>query len=247
MFQFATRRVDKWIVLSSRNASLHAGLVPCAIGHVCVIRPGLPKGRFPAKRASAGRRSLGLPEDAFVVGTVGRLATQKRHDLLVQAAAIALGSVPNLYLVIVGDGELREVTSEWARRDLPDRTILTGHRSDIPDLMDLFDVFCLSSDYEGLPFALLEAMACGRAVLSTDVQGSGEAVEDEVSGLLVPPGNPGTLAASIVRLAGDPVLRRELGENARIRFETEFNADLMVDRTIALYRSLEPSILQATE
>ena len=229
---------DAWIVLSERNRSL---LASQRVGprSIHVVPPGLPPARFDAPLApDAARKALGVPAEAFIVGTVGRLARQKRHDILIRALSTLVNTIPGLHLTILGDGELRKVTEQLASELMPGRVTLAGHRTDVPRLLRAFDIFALSSDFEGLPFALLEAMAAGRAIVTTDVQGAGEAIRNEREGLLVPPGEPRALAAAISRLATDSTLAHQLGDAARRRFSQEYTTDLMVARTEALYGTL---------
>jgi glycosyltransferase involved in cell wall biosynthesis len=228
-------RPDAWIVLSDRNRVLLASehVHPRSIH---VVPPGLPPARFDAPLApNAARRALGVPAEAFIVGTVGRLARVKRHDVLIRALSALADTIPELHLAILGDGELREETEQLASELMPGRVTFAGHRADVPRLLRAFDIFALSSDFEGLPFALLEAMAVGRAIVTADVQGAGEAVRDGREGLVVPRRDPDALAAAIVILARDKDLADRLGRAARERFLARFTGDLMVDRTEALY------------
>ena len=232
------RRPRAWIVLSDRNRLLleRERVRPTSIH---VVPPGLPPRRFETPlRRSGARASLGVPTEAFVVGTVGRLSRQKRHDLLIQALSRLTDQMPTMHLVILGDGELREETKKLAADLLPGRVTLTGHRVDVPQILGALDMFALSSDFEGLPFALLEAMATGLPIVTTDVQGAGEAIRHEREGLLVPPGEPDTLAAAIFRLASDRHLALALGDAAKKRFLRDYTADRMVARTEMLYKTL---------
>jgi glycosyltransferase involved in cell wall biosynthesis len=231
-------RVDAWIVLSRRNARLLSNRMPILAKRVHVVAPGLPQRRFTTDSKRDARALLHASPDAFLVGTVGRIAAQKRHDVLIRAAALASRDVPNLKVVIVGDGELRHRMERLADGTIPGRVSFTGHRADVPSILPAFDLFCLSSDFEGLPFAVLEAMAMGRPIVATDVQGTGEAVRDGVEGILVPPADEARLADAIVRLARDPGLAERLGANARNRFLEEFEAEKMCERTAVLYDTL---------
>lgn len=149
----------------------------------------------PQRRMSA-RRLLGLPEDALVVGTVGRLAPQKApHDLV--AAYEAMGR-PGAFCVWVGDGPLMEATKRLVeRRGLGDRFLLLGERHDVPALLPAFDVFALSSHYEGLPCSIVEAMTCGVPVVATAVNAVPEVVIPGRTGVLVPPGSPKLLGNAL--------------------------------------------------
>jgi glycosyltransferase involved in cell wall biosynthesis len=231
--------VDRWVVLSERNRELLAasrGLAPRAIS---VVFPGLPEERFSElPNAPAARQGISLEPKVTSIGTVGRLSPQKRHDVLIEAVAVASRQVPDLKLVIVGDGEVEAATRRLTEQRIPGQVMFTGYRSDAIELLPAFDIFAMSSDFEGLPFALLEAMATGRPIVTTDVQGAGEAVRDGQEGLVVPRRDPDAFARAIVILSRDRELASRLGAAARERFLAEFTADKMIDRTEALYLEL---------
>lgn len=156
----------------------------------------------PARRAAA-RRLLGLPDDALVVGTVGRLASQKAPQDLVTAFE-TMGH-PDAYCVWVGDGPLMAGTRKLlAARGLAGRFLLLGERHDVPDLLPAFDVFALSSRYEGLPCSIVEAMTCGVPVVATAVNAVPEVVIPGRTGLLVPPGAPKLLAKALAHVLDHP-------------------------------------------
>jgi glycosyltransferase involved in cell wall biosynthesis len=184
------------------------------------------------ERAQRVRRELGLPEDAVVVGTIGRLNAQKGHTYLLDAAA-RLRHVGPLRFVIAGDGDLlAPLRAQALASGVADRVIFAGHREDVPDLLGALDVFCLSSLYEGTPLALFEAMASGKPIVSTAVDGCREVLEDGVSALLVPPADPAALAAALERVVGSTALREELGGRAREksrRYDVRACVDAMQD------------------
>jgi glycosyltransferase involved in cell wall biosynthesis len=156
----------------------------------------------PGRRASA-RRLLGLPEDALVVGTVGRLAPQKAPQDLV-AAFEAMGRA-GAYCVWVGDGPLMEATRRLiASRGLIDRFLLLGERHDVAALLPAFDVFALASHYEGLPCSIVEAMTCGVPVVATAVNAVPEVVVPGRTGLLVPPGAPKLMGKALAYVLDHP-------------------------------------------
>lgn len=230
-------RVDAWVVLSDTNRRLAAER--WHRGRIAVVPPGLPTERFADGLGQEdARAALGLPVDGLVVGSVGRLSHQKRHDVLIEATARASRGVEGVHLAILGEGELRSRTAALGAAALPGRFHLPGHRTDVPRVLPAFDVFAMSSDFEGLPFALLEAMAVGLPIVSTDVQGAGEAIRHEQDGLLVPRRDPVAFGDAIGRLLRDRELAARLGASAKERFLTEYTAERMVSRTEALYRDL---------
>ena len=191
----------------------------------------------PAPRSEA-RATLGIAEDAPVVGTVGNLTAKKDHATLLAAAAVLRSSVPGLRVVVVGHGPLEdEVRRRRRNLDLEETVVMAGFRDDAARLMSAFDVFVLSSRYEGLPIALLEAMALGIPAAITRVGGNAEVVADGVHGLLVPPGDARRLAGAVGRLLGDEALRGRLGEAARHR-AADFDIRVAVRRMEEVYGEL---------
>jgi glycosyltransferase involved in cell wall biosynthesis len=210
---------------------------------VRLIWNGAPLDEFrpaPRERALRVRRELGLPEDALVAGTIGRLSVQKGHSHLLDAAALLLPRVPSARLLVVGDGDLMEPLRERARRlGIAERVVFAGHRTDVADLLGALDVFCISSLYEGTPLALFEAMAAGKAIVSTSVDGCREVLEDGHTGLLVAPVDPRALAAALESVLTSSSLRHELGRNALAA-----SARYDVNACVAAMQSLYEELLQ---
>jgi glycosyltransferase involved in cell wall biosynthesis len=187
------------------------------------------------ERALAARKALGLPDNAVVFGTIGRLSTQKGHAFLLDAAREVLAQHAAARLLVVGDGDLLAPLREQAHaRGIADRTVFAGHRSDVPDMLGALDVFCISSLYEGTPLALFEAMAAGKAIVSTAVDGCREVLSEGETGLLVPPQDAPALAAALARAVGDPKLRVSLGMRAR-EASRLYDVRACVDAMQALY------------
>lgn len=232
---FTSGGVDRWIVLSERNAALLRSRWPSRGDRIRVVAPGLPMPRFGHTTRDEARARLGIAADAVVIGTVCRLEPEKRVDVLLEAAAQVAG---NVQVLVVGEGTLLSALREQADLHLPGRVRFLGYRADVPEILSAFDIFCLSSDFEGLPFALLEAMATGLPVVASDVQGSGEAIVSGESGLLVPPRSPRAMAEAITWLLTHPRDAHRLGAAARNRFQCLFTAEVMLDSTEAVYREL---------
>ena len=194
-----------------------------------------PVGR---ERALAVRRALGLPEDALVVGSIGRLNAQKGHRFLLDAAAMLRERLPDVRTLIVGDGDLMDdLRDRAARLGLADRVVFAGHRTDVPDLLAALDVFCISSLYEGTPLALFEAMAAARPIVSTAVDGCREILEDGSNGLLVAPADGEALAGSLQRVLTDADLREALGRRA-FEDSRRYDVQACVEQMEALYDEL---------
>jgi glycosyltransferase involved in cell wall biosynthesis len=166
------------------------------------------------------------------------LHRQKGHTLLLQAAAACRARGLALALAIAGEGPLHaELEAQARAAGLGTSVRLLGRRSDVRELMRACDVFVFPSLYEAFGVALLEAMACGAAVVASRVGGIPEIVEDGASGLLVPPADPAALADAIACLAERPDRRRALGRAARLRAEA-FDIRETVRRLESLYARL---------
>lgn len=184
----------------------------------------------------AALRSLGVPEGAPVVGNVAALTDHKDHATLVDAAALVVARLPETRFVVLGEGEERaRLTARIRERHLDGRFILAGFREDVDTILPAFDVFCLSSHMEGLGTSLLDAMMFGVPVVATAAGGIPEAVEDGVTGVLVPPRHPEALAAALVALLGDAARRASFGSAARRRYEERFRVETMVSETLRVY------------
>jgi glycosyltransferase involved in cell wall biosynthesis len=167
---------------------------------------------------AAGRAALDLPPDAPVIGTVGNFTAKKDHASLLNAFAMVHDDRPDARLVLVGLGPLEtELRNQAAALGLADAVLFTGMRDDVFELLPGFDLFVLSSRFEGLPIALLEAMASGVAPITTRVGGIPEVITDGRDGLLVEPGDPGALATALTKLLADDAGRARLATDARAR------------------------------
>lgn len=180
--------------------------------------------RRDAGRVASARAALGIADSDIVIGSVGRLARQKRFDLLLEAFAALRAEEPRLRLLIVGDGGLKAALEQ--QRDalgLGDRVIFTGHMSDVIPVHHAMDLFVQSSDYEGTPNSVLEAMAMETPLVATEAGGTAELAYDGVHGRIVPIGNVGALIASIKSALASPAETRQMAANARRRVETELS------------------------
>lgn len=208
-----------------------------------LIRSGIELERFghPQVPPATVRAQLGIPAEALVVGSVTRLSQQKAPLDLVEAFAHIHRARPDAWFLIVGDGSLRaEVEARLHTLGLAERTRLTGLRRDVPELLAAFDLFMLSSLWEGLPRVLPQAMATGLPIVCTQADGSAEAVRDGENGFLAPRGDPAALAAPALRLLNDPALRQQMGEAGR-RLAPTFSAAQMVVDIDTLYQRLLPA------
>ena len=221
-----------------RAALVRSGLDPAGIS---LVPSGIDAAPFvgPFDRPAV-RARLGMGESEVVALNVAALAPHKSQTDLLRAAAIARDRSPALRVWIVGEGPLMAaLRAEHASLRLGDTVRLLGFRNDVADLLRAADLFCLSSRLEGLGTSILEAMAAGLPVVATRAGGIPEIVVENVTGLLVAPGDPGALAEALVAMASDSVRRAEMGAAARERARG-FDADRTAALTRALYlRAIE--------
>ena len=211
-----------------------------------------PKDDGPAVRqaaAAAVRAEFGLAEDTVLAAMLARVNPQKDYDTLIRAARILRDSHPRLRFLIVGDNDrvplnrqhFTEVQAALAAAGVSDRFVFTGFREDTHRLMLAADMSVLCTHFEGLPLALIEAMAAGCPCVATAVDGVPEVVSDQVTGLLHAHQDAGALAAAIARLADDRDMAREMGAKARGEVERRFSEPRFARDVHALYAAVARS------
>ena len=236
----AARCTDRLIVVTPRDRDKGLGAEIGSPLQYVVIRSGVDVTPYldGASHRAAVRHALGIPEVAPVFGSVTRLSPQKDPRTLLAAAALVIRQVPDAYCVIVGDGPLRGELEHLAHEfGAGSRVLFTGIRRDIPALLSAFDVFVLSSLWEGLPRVIPQAMAASLPIVASGVDGVAEVLEDGVSGLLVPPRTVHNMADRIICLLTDRDLAQNLAKNAGARLH-EFDLRLMIAQLEALYDEL---------
>jgi len=232
----AAGAADLFVAVSSATADTARANRECSPDKLRVVVNGTDLSRFPAPEGArdATRRELGIPANARVLVTIGRLVKEKNHALLLRALAPLLRD--DRQLILVGDGPLRDDLRARIRELDNGRYVhLTGARHDVPALLAAADAFVLSSDSEGLPIGLLEAWAAGLPVVSTAVGGIPAAVRSDETGLLVPPGDEGALTAALRRVfEGDEELGR-MAERGRAHVLDTYSAEHMAKAYFSLY------------
>lgn len=237
----ATFRLQSHVVAVSDEVAAsirrHAGrAVP-----VTVVKNGVSTRRFArdAALSAEARARLGIAPGAPVVGTVAVFRVQKRLDLWLEAAARVRLALPGARFLLVGDGPLRpEVDATVGRLGLGEAVLRPGLQEDVRPYLAAVDLFFVASDFEGLPVALLEAMASEVPAVVTDAGGMPEVVGVE-AGRVVARGDVSAMVAALVELLGLPATARaELGARARARVEREFGTRRMMDALESLYREL---------
>jgi sugar transferase (PEP-CTERM/EpsH1 system associated) len=249
---------DRVTCVSQSVARFAAHTIGLPSEKLVVIPNGIPISQFTNLPTSArARAALCLPLHTPLIGTVSRAHPVKGLDVLLEAFARLLHSptdaqqISNLTnirpfvsspladLLIVGDGpQLGALQAQAVGLGLGERVHFLGSRNDVPQVLAALDVFVLPSLHEGMPNAILEAMAAGLPVVATAVGGAPEVVVDGVSGLIVPPRDPLALADALSRLLDDAALRDRMGAAGRQRVEENFSQARMVRETERLYQEL---------
>lgn len=230
---------DRWAVSEAAARSIAERLhVPRET--IGVIANGVSAARYrPVPDRSALRRGLALPTDRFVVLSVGNLKPIKRHGVLLEAIRRLGTEARQLCAVFIGEDYLEGRLQRWVGRHLSDCDIrFVGAQADVLPWYQAADVFVQASLYEGMSNALLEAMACGLAVVATRVGGNTDVIEDERTGLLVPPDDAAAICRAIRRLRDDDVFRDELSVAAREHVRHHFAAAKSIARHAERYERL---------
>jgi glycosyltransferase involved in cell wall biosynthesis len=211
---------------------------------VVTVYEGIDLHRVQAEPAANIHAELWLPTHAPIVGAVAALTQEKGHRYLIDAAALVVREVPDARFVILGEGELRASLERHIKElHLDKHVFLPGFRADILSFIRSFDIFVMSSLFEGLGTSLLDAMALSKPTVASDTGGIPEVVSHGETGLLVPPRDSKALATAISTLLKDKERRERMGRAGLERVKRIFSADEMVERTLGVYRDLESKTL----
>lgn len=202
------------------------GGLHCPAEKVRIIHNGVDPGLFRVEDDRSLLSEFGFGVDDLVVGIVAGLRPEKDHATLLTATRMLVSDFPNAKVLIVGDGPTRPILEALCDDlEISDHVHFAGSRSDVDRILRAIDVFVLCSVTECFPISVLEAMACARPVVCTDVGGVGEMVEHGVTGYLVPPSEPGELSDRLRDLLSNAELVRRLGQAGRRRVESEFTLE----------------------
>ncbi len=210
---------------------------------------GLQLGSQADGDAAAIRAQLGVPAGAPLIGMVARVNPQKDYDTLADAAALVLAQCPQARFAVIGDNSVVElnrrhyghVRSRLQALGIEDRFVFTGFRADVPEIVAALDVFVLCTHREGLPLSVLEAMAQGKPVIATAVDGIPELIVHGEVGLLHAHGDSAELAELILRCIRDPEMACKMGLAARAHCRLHFNQATFASNAATLYREMLPA------
>ncbi len=243
--KFLTDQVNVTISVSQSNQ--RDGIERFHMKRSRVINYGIDLQRFnPDRPMNDLRTELGIEPGKTVVGYLVRMTVQKDPFTLVRAVAEVAKTTRDIQFLFIGDGDLKQASMDLAKElNVTDMIKFHAFRTDIPEVLNTFDIYTLPSLWEGLPIGMLEAMAMRKAIVATPVDGSKEAILEGQNGLLVPCKSHEALAAAILRLHESKEMQRVLGENARQTVESTFDVRMMVQNNENLYRELLPVTARA--
>lgn len=240
-------KVDRWLknrmhamtANSESVAEFYRATVGVTDNQLSVIPNGVPEVEDSLPDHASIRSELGLPADARLVGFVGRLAPQKCLKDLIWGFHLLKSSTENVFLVLVGDGAIRDELAEFATslgcRDL---IHFLGHRADAADISKQLTAFCLPSSFEGMSNSLMDAMSMGVPVAVSDIPANLELIEDGVNGLVFEQGQGPKIGMALKRLIDDYDLAQQLSSAARDKIVLQHSVQQLVERHVDLYRKL---------
>ena len=239
-FRFFLKRTEAVSAVSEASYTYIQNVYGVEEQRVTLILNGIDDNLFKkAKEETVRRASLGLKAQDIIIGTVGNLRKEKNQELLIRALAIIKDRGGSFKALFIGDGPCRsDLEILAAELKVDDKVIFLGTRRDVPHLYGLFDIYCLTSRFEGLPLTLLEAMAAGVPVIGTDVLGIKEVITDNENGLLVPDNDPEQLSKAILILAGSVTLRNTLAEHGRRLVCDRYNLNKFVRNYERLFQGV---------
>lgn len=238
LYRLGGRVVNGIIAVSDETAASFRRNVGDAGGRITVVCNAVDVERYPASvDRQAMRRRLGLTAEDHAMTMVGTFKRQKGHRYLIEAADPVSSCFPGLRILLVGDGELAgEIRSQVEAAGIGDRVRFLGSRRDIPEILAASDSFVLPSLWEGLPVALVEAMASRLPVIATAVSGTRQVVIDGETGWVVPPGDPQALTDAVAQLLSNPARARAMAAAGRDRVARSFSAVGQAQRLAQLFR-----------
>ena len=238
LYRFATRFTKRIVAVSEATARFLKDERGVPEDRIQVIPYGVDLTKYTTEKSTRMRKELGFSPKETIVGVVARLEPQKGHVYLIEAAQKIIDMFPRVKFVFIGKGGLREELEEKIRKaGLSEHFVFLGFREDVSMVLRAVDIFALPSLFEGLPNVVLEAMAAGKPVVASAVDGSVEAVVEGETGFLSPPKDTDALAQALLRLLKDPDLARQMGLNGRKRVENHFALEQQVRQFETLFLS----------
>ena len=227
-------------VICVSESNQQTGIQTFGLKKSVVIENGINLSRFnPDNSFKNIRKEFGFNVDDFIVGFIGRITLQKDPMNFIKSIAIAHKKESGIKGFLVGEGDMKDEAIAYIRENSLEDVIRTSNfRSDIPDLLNAIDIFCLPSLWEGLSIALLEAMAMGKALVVTPTDGTKEVITDHVNGLVAQYNNPENLAELYIAYFKDYLLKEKCGKEAKALIEKRFDSTRVSAKVTEIYKSL---------
>jgi glycosyltransferase involved in cell wall biosynthesis len=232
---------DKITALTDKERDEHLERGIASIEKYVIVHSGVMLQHIMNKDidVETGKKKLGIPQNSNVIGTVGRLVPVKGHKYLVSAAKRVTKEFENTVFVFVGDGYLESILERQAESlGIRKNTIFAGWRSDVIDVLSLFDIFVLPSLNEGMGKVLIEGMALGKPIVASSVGGIIDLVKNDDNGILVPPRDSDALGDAILKLIRNRNMAQELGRNGKAKVYPEYDTTVMIRQIEGLYENL---------
>lgn len=230
--------VDHYVANSNHTKKIVMNKYRLPDHRISVLYNGIALKIFrPTEMKTAIKKEFGVKDNDNIVGTVARLAPPKGIDKFIEVAKRVTEEIDNVKFFIVGEGELRPILERKViKLNLQDKVIFTGARTDVPNLLSIFDIFLLTSNREAFGITLLEAMAIGVPIITFAVDGVKEVVNEHCA-ILIPPGDTESMAYHVLSLLRDKRKQRDLSKNGLIHVK-KFNIETVSKKTIQIYQSL---------
>ncbi|MCX5829583.1 MAG: glycosyltransferase [Deltaproteobacteria bacterium] len=241
--RFSERFVDRFLVVSDILVKSMIQVHGIAPGKVVKIYNGIETDLYRQENQLDNRRRIRqefqVSDTDVLIGAIGRLVWQKGFEYFIQAVPELAQALPTSRYALIGDGILRRDLEKLANDlKIRDHILFTGQRTDIRDTLTALDIVVIPSVLEGFPIVTLEAMAMGKPIVATAIDGITEQIMDGREGILVPPRNTANLAQAIIKIVSNPIMADTLGKAARRRVTTEFSVQQMIKATINVYDDL---------
>ncbi len=246
IYKFIMKYADKVIAVSQNIYLQFKQKISVDSEKLCIITNGLDLAEFQTNNVTLlKRKELNIKPNIPIIGAIGNIKHVKGYDILIKSFHQVKKAHKDAKLLIAGsalnkkDLKFKNILNEIiSGLDLKEDVVFLGTRNDITDILNIIDVFTLPSRSEGTSISLLEAMASRKAIIATYVGGNPYIIKHNVNGLLIPPDDPKSLANAIIRLLNNRTLRDQLGLNARVSVERDFNLDKMADAYMSIYREV---------
>lgn len=232
--------VHKYHFNSSTIADIHHRILKVPLKKTTIIPNAIDVSLYDMNMdINAKKKQLGLPLNKVIIGCVARLRKQKGHNYLISAFQEVNKQRPNTTLVLVGDGEEKEsILREISARNLNQHVIMLGNRHDVPEILHIFDIFTITTLYEGMSNSIMEAMASKKPIVATDIPENRELLDHNQTALLIPARNVNKTSTALIKLIDYKQDRDRLANNAYNKVLSDFDTQIIVPKYQEFYLNL---------